>query len=165
MPDSGIERAINLPRLLSAVELSDPKLLFSYLQDLHYAIATMYDDFARRINEFLSLVEYGHSNPDTITAAQNDYVLPDGVVHRLASDASRAISGFMAPFMGRFVVCLNIGAFDVTFLHQSGLSFAENRIITVSGGTITLTPGQSTAFWYDIGTDLVPVNRWRQLSL
>jgi hypothetical protein len=170
MPDSGIERTITLPDLsllkLSGLNnLEDALAIKDHLRQLHESIAAAHDDLAKRINEFIVFQEWGETTHAQFTADQNNYNLGDGVVHRLSSDASRAVTGFLAPVVARFVVCLNVGAQNITFPHQSASSDADNRIITATGATLTLASAQSVAFWYDLVPEASPVRRWRQLTL
>jgi hypothetical protein len=166
--DSGIERTVTLPELpkLSGIAFEDILDIHDYLRRLNEAIATFHDQLAGRINEFLTFQEWQEATPDQITGDHNNYPLVEGMVQRLSSDAPRTVTGLLAPQVARLVICLNVGASNnISFLHQSLLSDAENRIITASGATLVLAAAQSVAFWYDLGTEAVPVNRWRQLTL
>jgi hypothetical protein len=165
--DSGIERTVTLPELpkLSGIAFEDILDIHEYLRRLNEAIAAFHDQLAGRINEFLVFQEWQETTPDQITGNQNNYPLVEGMVQRLSSDAPHSITGLLAPQVARLVICLNVGFDDISFLHQSLLSDAENRIITATGARLVLAAAQSVAFWYDPGIEASPVNRWRQLTL
>jgi hypothetical protein len=164
MAGSGIERTVTLPEIPKPSPESD-HAVYQYLHRLNEAIAAFHDELAGRINEFLTFQEWQETTPNQITVDQNNYPLVEGMVQRLSSDAPRTVTGFLAPQVARLVVCLNAGSSNISFLNQSGLSDAENRIITATGATLVLAAAQSVAFWYDPGTEASPVNRWRQLTL
>jgi hypothetical protein len=92
----------------------------------------------------------------TITADEDDYVLPAGVAFRLSSNASRTVTGIAAGGDGRFVLLINVGANDIVLANQDIGSAAANRIITGTGADVTLAPNDSIFAWYDDTTD-----RWR----
>ena len=154
MHDSGIERTLILPEV-------DPLLgPQAYFVALHDSLKAMYDDLAKRMNELLVFQEWGEMGHAQITSDQNDYDLGDGVVHLLSSDASRAITGFAAPPVGRMAILLNTGTQDITLPHQNAGSLAANRLITSTGGTLTLAANNSLAIWYSLDDF-----RWRNLTL
>jgi len=100
--------------------------------------------------------------PSQITSNQNNYNPTDfasyGVI-RLSSDASRNITGMVAPSpTGNVEKTLhNVGSFDIVLVNESASSSAANRFS--SGADITIAPNQSVRIIYD-GT----ASRWRSLS-
>lgn len=165
MSDSGIERTVTLPELpkLSGLDREDILDIQDYLKRLSESIAAFHDQLAGRINEFLTFQEWQEITPAQITADQSNYALDDfGIVHRLSADAPWTIHGIVAPQVARFVILLNAGAQTLSIPHQSVSSMAENRVITATGATLTLSGNQSAALWYDIDPGTL---RWRQLML
>lgn len=102
----------------------------------------------------LTLVE---STPATITANQNNYPLAVAAVHRLTTDASRVITGFVSA--SKYVVLVNVGGFDVVLSNESISSTAANRIITGTGGALTIVPNGRAVLWYDATSQ-----RWRVIT-
>jgi len=150
----GIERAVILPQLPRIAELP----LESYLRQEGEAIATAYDALARRINEFSYEQQWGSESPTQLTGNQNNYQLGIAIVERLTSDATRFITGFIAPLTENIRVITNVGSNNIVLANQSTSSLAPNRIITIAGTTVTLAPNDSVTLWYDITTA-----RWREI--
>jgi hypothetical protein len=101
------------------------------------------------------------ATPAQITGNQNDYTIAywDGSVARLASDASRNITGFVWDQNaegGDVRHIINIGAQDIVLKHQDAGSTAANRMISSTGADITLSGGQGAEMWYDVAS-----SRWR----
>ncbi len=150
----GIERAIILPPI---PHLNDATVQ-AYLRQEGEAVATAYDNLARKINELSYEMQWGSETPTQITGNQTDYQLGTAIVERLTSNASRTITGFIAPLTENIRVIMNVGANNIVLAHQSGLSLAPNRIISLSAADITLAPNDSVILWYDITT-----GRWREI--
>lgn len=94
-----------------------------------------------------------------ITSTQNDYDSGVDDSIRISGDAARIITGFAGGSRGRYVLVVNIGAFNVQINHEDAGSLAANRV-TVPGGTnITLVPNASQRIWYDKDS-----LRWRPVS-
>ena len=95
-----------------------------------------------------------------ITADQDNYAIPTGSgvrrVIRLATDASRNITGFVVDQTGDSFWIINVGGFDLVLQHQNVSSTATNRILSPTGGDLVLSPNQSALIWHDEITD-----RWR----
>ena len=164
MPDSAIERTIvlpGIPRLHGGGEDPDVVSIYDHVRELHTAIAAAYDNLAARINEFMYLQDWQHATYAQITADQNNFQLQNAVVHRLSSDAPRAITGILAPAVSRFIICLNDGQFAISFLHDDIASDMENRVYLATA-PFDLAPGMSAAFWYDTDPTVL---KWRQLTL
>lgn len=94
-------------------------------------------------------------SPDQITADQNNYSLPDAILTRFSTDASRTITGFAGSKAGIKIIA-NVGSNDLILANNSGSSDAENRILTHSGANITLGAGQLAIMTYDFTSA-----RWR----
>lgn len=99
---------------------------------------------------------YTQVSPATITADQNDYSLAAGGFYRLATDASRIITGFAAESAGEGKIIANVGANDLVISNQNVLSAAGNRVVTGTGGDVTYLPDEVAFLIYD-GTSA----KWR----
>lgn len=96
-------------------------------------------------------------SPSQITSNQNNYAPANAGWYRLSSDASRDITGWIAPIAdGDLLEIHNVGSFDINFPHEDTDSDAANRWLVPGGGTLTLSPGQSATWRYDATTQ-----RWR----
>lgn len=107
------------------------------------------------------LLEDGASviSPAQIIADQNDYAPTNGVaasIWRLTSDAARSITGITAGNSGQRLTILNVGSFALTFVNDSGLSTAANRILTGSGSDLTIASDGVIRLVYDASA-----SRWR----
>lgn len=143
MSDSGIERTLTLPEV-------DPRLgPQGYFQALHGALAAAYDDLARRLNELLVEVNWTSNTLPQLTGDVNNYDLGTSVIHRLSSDAPRTITGFLAPVIERTDILINVGTNNIVIPNQNVGSDTENRVITSTGGSITLAGNASMMLWYD----------------
>jgi hypothetical protein len=111
-------------------------------------------------------------SPAQITGNQNDYPTPGGSafvnarVLRLTTDAPRNITGIdVTTFMdastedGYELRIVNVGSFDLVLTNQDALSLASNRIITGTGGSVTLAGNETANLMYD-STSF----RWRMIS-
>jgi len=110
----------------------------------------------------------GELSPAQITSNQNDYSTSDSTssngngipvgVLRLSSDASRDITGFSGGSDGRRLLLINVGSNAIVLKHQNGSSVAANRIITRTGGDLSLAADDAVQLYYDSTTQ-----RWRVL--
>jgi len=103
-------------------------------------------------------------SPATITADQNDYNPESTATNRssfwrLATDASRTITGIANGLNGRIVMIANVGANDLVLSNQNASSTAANRIITGTGLDLTLVADETAWIIYDSTT-----SRWRVMS-
>lgn len=169
MPDNyGLDRSFDFPefsplpdqRPLSLTTLqSDITKMMDYLKKSREAQLSRFDDLARRSNEFL----YERQAPAeslSISGDQNDYQLGNAVYHRITTDASRTITGFVAPVLdGLEHWIINVGSNDLIIAHQSASSAAANRVITIAGANVTLSANGMMMIWYDATTV-----RWREIS-
>lgn len=97
--------------------------------------------------------------PAQITGVVIDYNPGLGGYWRLSSDASRNISGIAGGVNGRHLYIYNAGEFDILLLNDDGSSAAANRIITLAGGNLTITPNHWVQLIYDATTP-----RWRVVN-
>lgn len=110
----------------------------------------------RRVVANLPLYDISNENtPAQIVANQNNYVPGNYDVLRLSTDAARTITGFTGGVKGRFLRLFNIGTFEITIPHQSGLSLAANRVVSATGQDIVLPPNEQLLLYYDNS-----VQRW-----
>lgn len=99
----------------------------------------------------------GDLTPATITADQNDYSptgLEDTSILRLATNASRNLTGLAGGSEGRLVVISNVGANDLVLKDENGASAVANRFALA--GDIVISPDESLLLWYDATS-----SRWR----
>lgn len=100
--------------------------------------------------------------PAQITANQNDYAPTNHATayhFRLATDASRTVTGLQGGAAGREVLLTNVGAFDLVLAHNS-TSTAANQFLCPNSASLTLNPNDSVRCRYD-GTS----SRWRVLGV
>jgi hypothetical protein len=162
MAELGIARTINLPDFPTLLGLGgelEAVRLVQYLRNFHDAVSGSYDDTAKRLNELLVEAQWASDTPAQITSGQNNYDLGTAIVHRLSTDASRTITGFLAPVIERMDVLLNVGAQDLVIANQNGCSDEANRIITGTGASVTIAADTCVLIWYDLTTA-----RWRRLK-
>jgi hypothetical protein len=98
--------------------------------------------------------------PTTIGSDQNDYdptSLANAQVLRLASDASRTITGLAGGLGGRFLFIINIGANDIILSNENASSDAAHRFAI--GADVTLGASESCILWYDNTS-----TRWRMVG-
>jgi hypothetical protein len=90
--------------------------------------------------------------PSTVTADQNNYN-PTGLstaqVLRVATDASRTITGIVAQTGGRRLIIANAGAQNIVLAHQSGSSSSANRINCLGAANLTVGVAESVELFYD----------------
>lgn len=96
------------------------------------------------------------ASPAQLTADVNNYNPSANSFWRLSSDAARNITGIDAGVDGRMIFIANVGAQNIVLVNQSGSSDAENRIITGTGGNVTLAADDTSILLYDATT-----LRWR----
>ena len=101
-------------------------------------------------------IQVNEASPTQITSNQNNYDPGDAGVLRLATDASRTITGFQKGLRGRYLTIVNVGANTLNLAHQSANSSEANRIIVPGGSALALSPDRSAVLWYDDVSD-----RWR----
>tara|TARA_Y100000310_G_scaffold344803_1_gene459621 strand:+ start:2907 stop:3335 length:429 start_codon:yes stop_codon:yes gene_type:complete len=106
------------------------------------------------LNEFLSWL-----TPDEFTANQANFDIEDAGVIRASSDASRDVSGFARAKPSRRLLVVNVGSNNIVLKNQDSSSTAGNRIITGTGGSITLSADDTALLWYDDET-----SRWRIIA-
>ena len=111
----GIERSILLPDIPAE---SDQPLL-RYLIHQRTALIAAYDELARRLNELSFEEHWGSVTPTQIVANTIDYDLGTAIVHRMSTDASRNITGFVAPLIERMDTIINTGSFNIVLVHQA----------------------------------------------
>jgi len=102
----------------------------------------------------------GDLSPTQIASDQNDYDpggLANASVLRLASDASRNLTGLQGGGDGRVLGLVNVGANDIVLKDASTSSSAANRFDL--GADLTIPAKTGALLWYD-ATD----SRWRRLS-
>ena len=94
----------------------------------------------------------GILSPAQITANQNDYN-PAGLstsrILRLATDASRNITGLTALNNGQWMMIRNGGAFNIVLVHESASSSAANRFSCPGAGDFTLNTCDCVELFYD----------------
>lgn len=100
----------------------------------------------------------GFLTPPQITASQNNYSptglftasgLPAVRILRLATDASRALTGIQAGPNGTRLTLQNEGAFNLVLQHEVGTSAVQNRILTPGGVDFTIRPLGGVEIFYD----------------
>jgi len=100
-------------------------------------------------------------SPAEITAQEDNFSTRNAEnqligVLRLSTDASRTITGLKDGEKNRFLYVLNVGSFNLVLANQSVSSDAANRIITGTGGNLTIAADTAEILYYDSTTV-----RWR----
>lgn len=103
-------------------------------------------------------------SPTQIVANQNDYTPASNTAFlRVTTDASRNLTGLYyqtysgaAGAAGEMHYIWNVGSFNLVIVNQSGSSTASYRFASVTGGDLTIAPGEGACLWYDATTA-----RWR----
>ena len=100
--------------------------------------------------------------PAEITADQDNYNSGGTLarLYRLSTDTARTITGIAAPGGNHAVeelIAVNVGSNDLKFANESASSTAANRIITGTGGEITLASGSPPIVLFYDSTS----SRWR----
>lgn len=103
----------------------------------------------------------GVVSPATITSNQNDYAAINGARWgRIASTAAVQITGFSGGASGMRRLVTNVGAYNITLVHESSSSSAANRVLCPgSNFGFVLNANDSCEMIYD-GTS----SRWRVLA-
>lgn len=96
-------------------------------------------------------------SPNTSSGTLND-VSTDGL-STIRFTAATSVSGFANGYDGKELEIFNATGANLTIIHQGTGSAAANRIISPTGGNVTLTPDSAARFRYD-GT----TQRWRFIS-
>lgn len=99
--------------------------------------------------------------PSQLTANTDNWN-PTGLstadVIRASTDASRNLTGIVAPAASRMIVLENIGSFDLVLIHDS-TSTAANRFLCPDDNDLTLPPDSGVFLIYDETSD-----RWRAIG-
>jgi hypothetical protein len=95
------------------------------------------------------------ANIDDYNVGNYDYVL-------LNTTAPRNISGIAGGILGRRIVIQNYGS-TLTFLHESALSVATNRIYSMVGTNKAIASGESAMLLYVDNLQFTGGYRWRLL--
>ena len=95
------------------------------------------------------------TTPDQLTADVNNFSLADAILTRFSANGARTITGFAGAKSGIKIIAF-IGANSLILPNESASSDAQNRILTHSGASITLTDGQLAIMTYDLTS-----SRWR----
>jgi hypothetical protein len=95
----------------------------------------------------------------SVTQDYNNFATYGFSVLRLTTDQQRTITGFSQGVQGVFLWVVNVGSNNLILANQHDYSAAENRIITGTGGDLTLSADDIAQLWYDSTTA-----RWRVMS-
>jgi hypothetical protein len=117
-------------------------------------------DFTGLVDAQQSVAFSGDISPATITATQDNYNpsgLSTATVLRLATDATRTITGLAGGSDGRIIVIHNVGANAIVLGDEAAGSTAGNRFAL--SGAVTLLADQSALLQYDSTT-----SRWRMIG-
>jgi len=120
------------------------------------AVSPIVNEFGFSINSLIR--QWTMSTPTQIVANRDDYVLGDGTVKRISSDAARNITGFANGVDGELKLLINVGAFAITVQHQNAGSVATNRVILLTGADTAIAANGQMWIVYDSVT-----GRWRQI--
>lgn len=103
------------------------------------------------VEDYLEVARVDHHpvRKDRITANTNNWDLGTDVVPEVSSDASRDVTGIVAPAAAAVKVLYNWGANSIVLKHQSASSTAANRMITPDGNDYTLSGGGFVPLFYD----------------
>lgn len=101
------------------------------------------------------------STPAEITGNLNNYDLGGtaATLYRISSDASRNITGILAPggnLAVKKILLVNVGANDIVLQNENVGSTAANRIITGTGADLTVAADATEELYYDSTS-----SRWR----
>lgn len=109
----------------------------------------------------LSTVGLNAISPAQLTANTDNWNptgLATGDKIRVTTDASRNLTGIVAPSVNRLVILENIGAFDLVLVHDA-TSTAANRFLCPDDVDLTLPPDSGVFLQYDVASA-----RWRVLG-
>lgn len=96
----------------------------------------------------------------TTTGTQNNVNLGTGSLFKYTGAGTATFTGITGGTDGRFIRITNASASNLVFTNQDVGSTAANRIITSTGGSLSIPPDVSVGFQYDVG-----VSRWRTVVL
>lgn len=113
-------------------------------------------DLIKRLTDQDSLAFANQNTYEQVTSNQNDFILREGFLHRLETDASHEFTGFANVRPGRFVGIVNFGSNDIILPNENTGSVANNRIITGSGSYLRIATKRNALLLYDSATA-----RWR----
>ena len=163
LPDLELELMLEDPEQIRAAfwQIKDTlKEIQDYMEAQQRMIDGMFNQLATIFDQAsLNDLALPQISPAQITANQNDYVPGPESGLRLSTDAARNVTGIANGYDGRVIVIFNVGSFNLSLTHQDVLSAAENRIITNTGATVTLTPDTAALLSYDATT-----LRWRMIA-
>jgi hypothetical protein len=109
------------------------------------------------VSRVRSIKGFPATTPAQITSNQNNYSTLSFDTLRLATDASREITGFANGIIGKTLYIMNIGSFNIVLKHQSASSTSSNRMILGNAATdVTILPGDVRMLRYDEVSE-----RWR----
>ncbi|MFA6591491.1 MAG: hypothetical protein WCT21_04680 [Patescibacteria group bacterium] len=96
----------------------------------------------------------------TTTGSQNNVNLGTGSLIRYTGISQATFTGLAGGTDGRFIRIINASSSDLIFTNQDISSTDTNRIITTTGGALTIGSDVSISMQYDSG-----VSRWRVIIL
>ncbi len=96
-----------------------------------------------------------NTNDYTTTGTQNDVDFGTGALFRLNGASAQTITSIVGGVDGRMITLINAGANAATLQNNSG-GTATNRIITGTGGNLSIPSGSSVSLIYDSSAQ-----RWR----
>jgi len=100
--------------------------------------------------------------PTALAINTNDYNpsnAQQASLWRLSASAPINLTGIIAPlFNGITLTLVNVGASTITVTNQDAASLAANRIITGTGGSVSVAADGSMTLAYDLTT-----TRWRKI--
>jgi hypothetical protein len=87
--------------------------------------------------------------PAQLTTSANDYDPGPFTILRISASTPVNITGVVGGFRGRVLLFFNVGSNNITLTNQDASSVAENRIITKTGGGVSIGANGQAAMWYD----------------
>lgn len=124
-------------------------------QQTRRALESAIDDIDGKLSSLLTSSGTLAANVQNLTAANgtnNDVALGYGTYTRITGPtASFTLTGLTGGESGRILLLRNTTAYDMVLANESGSSTAKNRILTQTGGNVTLsgTGGCSALLFYD----------------
>jgi hypothetical protein len=107
------------------------------------------------------LLQLSNVSPAQITADQNGYAGCAGAITcRVSTNATRTITGFVAPTGGRILYIVNVGSFDLVLANESASSSGAERITIFGAADFTVPPKGIAMLVYDL-----TAARWRFVTL
>ena len=122
--------------------------MMQYLGEQRRALASAHDLLTLRINEFLVERQETETTIAQWTGNQNnlDVGPGGGIAFRFSTDASRDITGMLAPGLdGLFRRFINVGSNDGVIKNQAANSDAVNRFLNDTGADITVSADENLA--------------------